>query len=187
MWGACAVLSVHMAIRSKAMLRAWIDPATTTCLFIDRSPGFHCCTDAPRPLLLGPSFLSLSRCLSHAPCSLFVTMWETALFNIPLPMSGMVFLSTKKSSLRAFRLLFNSSTGLIKAYPASGAMDSPFKFNTSEYKSAFIWCAKLHFWHKHNTIFNVFYTCIIFNWTPSSHVITQVKNKPVYNSLTRWS
>lgn len=38
---ACAVLLVHMAIRSEAMLQAWIDSATTTCVFIDSSLGFH--------------------------------------------------------------------------------------------------------------------------------------------------
>lgn len=55
-----------MAIRSEAMPRAWIDSATTTCLFIDSSLGFHCGTDAPRPLCLAPAF-SIYLFLSHAP------------------------------------------------------------------------------------------------------------------------
>lgn len=82
MWRACVALSAHMAIRSDATLRAWIDPATTTCLFIDRSPGLHRRTHAPRPLHRAPAF-SLCLSLSHTPL-FFVTMWETALFNIPL-------------------------------------------------------------------------------------------------------
>lgn len=42
------------------MPSAWIDPTTTTCLCIDRSPGFPCCTDAPGPLCLSLSLPLLS-------------------------------------------------------------------------------------------------------------------------------
>lgn len=38
---ACASLLAHVTIRSEAMLQAWIDSATTTCVFIDSSLGFH--------------------------------------------------------------------------------------------------------------------------------------------------
>lgn len=97
---ACAVLLVHMAIRSEAMLQAWIDSATTTCVFIDSSLGFHWCTHAPRPLFSGPSFLCLFP--SHA-LPFYVPMWETALFDIPLLMSGVIFPTSKEALFAVHR------------------------------------------------------------------------------------
>lgn len=119
-----------MAIKGKAMLGALIDPATTTCLFIDRSLGFHCSKDALRPLCWAPACplslsLSLSLCAS-LPCSLsFVTMGE--IFNIASPVSSLVCRSTKASRLRRWRLALFSSNNwnytFIKFYLASGGMD----------------------------------------------------------------
>lgn len=49
-----AAPSVHVAISSEAMLRAPIDSATTTRVFIDGSPGSRCCTHGPGPLHPAP-------------------------------------------------------------------------------------------------------------------------------------
>lgn len=111
----CDALSVHMAIRSKAMVGAWIDPTQQqqpACYW--HISGVSLMNTCPEATLLGSSSP-----LSFSPTgSLFV--WETPLFKSASVVSGLVFLSTKETHSQSLKTViiqfFSWHNTLIKTF-----------------------------------------------------------------------